>query len=68
MTDLKVKTTITVSKQVTLDESELEQLLVEYGCNRFQCEDKDITVEIQARHGFLEEVRIICESTQIEEG
>lgn len=58
--------TTTVKKVITLDESLLEQLLIEEGCAKFNCKPNDVSVEFEVRHDLIQEVRIVFESTLTE--
>jgi len=58
----KVKTKISVEKSLTLDEGELEDLLIEYTRNRFNlASTASVTVSIECRSGYVSQVTIVTE-------
>lgn len=67
-TDAKTVVTTTVRKEIMLSEDQLEQLLIEEGCAKFNCAPELISVEFSVRSSNIEEVRIIFESTLTENG
>lgn len=60
-------TTITTKKVITLAEDQLEQLLIEEGCAKFNCTEDKISVEFDVHHDIIQEVRIVFEDTLVEE-
>lgn len=66
--NIKIEETITVKKQFTIDEGQLEEILLEYGRKRFGVDaSADVTVTIDCSSGgFVKEVTFTTESQSVE--
>lgn len=68
MTIEKVKTRISVEKSLTLDEGELEDLLIEYARKRFNLDPTvSVTVSIECQSGYVSQVTIVTEDVTTSE-
>lgn len=64
----KVKTKISVEKSLTLDEGELEDLLIEYARKRFNLASTvNVTVSIECQRGYVSQVTIMTEDVTTSE-
>lgn len=64
----KVKTRISVEKSLTLDEGELEDLLIEYTRKRLNLDPTvSVTVSIECQSGYVSQVTIVTEDVTTSE-